>query len=122
MTRAGNNRVIVENLPENTDLYKGIVGLADQNGVRFGIVTGTGAVKRALIAAFDQKSMTVRQAEISEPMEIISMYGEIHVDTGTLVPRIHLVLADQNGNGKGGELLPEGTPVHWCRVMIEENG
>jgi len=122
LTRAGNNRVIVENLPENTDLYKGIVGLADQNGVRFGIVTGTGAVKRALIAAFDQKSMTVRQAEISEPMEIISMYGEIHVDTGTLVPRIHLVLADQNGNGKGGELLPEGTPVHWCRVMIEENG
>ena len=122
MTRVGSNRVITENLPEDTDLYKGIVGIARSHGVRFGIVTGTGTVKRALLAAFDQKSMKVTHAEISEPMEIISMYGEIVAAGGTLVPRIHLVLADQNGNGKGGELLPERTPVHRVQVTIEESG
>jgi predicted DNA-binding protein with PD1-like motif len=109
----------MESLPEDTDLYKGIVGIANNHGVRFGIVTGTGTVKRALLATFDQKWMKVVQAEISQPMEIISMYGEIVASGEGPVPRVHLVLADQNGNGNGGELLPGRTVVHRAQVTIE---
>ena len=32
----------------------------------------------------------------------------------------HVVLSDEQGNGKGGHLLPGGTPVFACELTIEE--
>jgi predicted DNA-binding protein with PD1-like motif len=121
LTRRDTRRVIVENLPEGTDLYHGIVRIAVRNDLQSGTVTGSGTVKSAVIAMFDQKTMTVRQAEIMEPMEIISLYGTLLASDRGPIPRIHLVLADGNGNGKGGELLAEKTPVHRCQIIIEQN-
>ena len=120
MTLGISRRVSVGDLSEGTDLYTGIILLAASKGIREGIVTGKGSVRNATLSAFDQRSMKVIQTEVTGQMEIISMYGEIGINGRTLVPKIHLVLADENGNGKGGELLPEKTRVHHCQVTIEE--
>ena len=120
MKHSAVKRVVVENLTEGTDLYKGIARIAGENRIGMGRVTGTGSVKRARIAAYDQKTMRYSNVEVHTPMEIVSMYGEVTMLQGIPTPHVHVVLADIDGNGKGGHLIPDMTPVFACEVRIEE--
>lgn len=113
-------RVVIENLHEGTDLYKGIARIAGENKIGAGRVTGTGSVKRARMSTYDQKTMQHSSVEVLAPMEIVSLYGEVVLREGEPIPRIHIVLADIDGNGKGGHLIPDTTPVLACEVRIEE--
>lgn len=113
-------RTIIGRLDEGADLYGSIVRIAEQNSISVGRVTGMGAVQRATIAYYDQKAMQYSTIEFSEPMEIVSLYGNISTKDGKPFAHVHLVLSDENGNGKGGHLLPGNTPVFACELTVEE--
>ena len=115
-------RTITRRLEEDTDLYDCIRRIAREGGVNAGRVTGSGTVKRASLSIHDQKLMRSFTVDIPGPMEIVSLYGIISHRDGRPVVRAHIVLSDEQGNGKGGELLPGGTPVSVCDVSIEEYG
>ena len=114
------SRVIIETLVEGTDLYREIARIAAQNKVSAGRVTGSGSVQRARITTCDQKTMQHATVEVSAPMEIVSLYGEVLAHEGKVAPHIHVVLADDRGNGNGGHLTPDSTPVRSCEIKIEE--
>ena len=113
-------RTIIGQLERGTDLYSGITRIAQENNIHVGRVTGIGAVQKARIAYYDQKQMKYFDLEINEAMEIVSMYGNVSLKDGMPFVHCHLVLSDEKGNGKGGHLLPSGTPVFACEVTIEE--
>jgi len=113
-------RTIVGRLANGSDLYDGITRVAQENDIRIGRVTGMGAVQKAKLAYYDQKTMKYSVIEINEPMEIVSLYGNISTKDGQPFAHAHVVLSDEKGNGKGGHLLPGGTPVFACEVTIEE--
>ncbi|MEK9137188.1 MAG: PPC domain-containing DNA-binding protein [Bacteroidota bacterium] len=113
-------RTIIGQLERGTDLYNGIARVAQENNITVGRVTGMGAVQRAKLAYYDQKVMKYEDIVFNEPMEIVSLYGNISIRDGKPFAHIHVVLSDEKGNGKGGHLLPGDTPVFACEVTIEE--
>lgn len=113
-------RTIIGHLPRGADLYAGITRVAQENGIRVGRVTGMGAVERATLAYYDQKSMRYDKIIIREPMEIVSLYGNISIKDGAPFVHVHVVLSDEKGSGRGGHLLPGETPVFACELTIEE--
>jgi predicted DNA-binding protein with PD1-like motif len=53
-------------------------------------------------------------------MEIVSLYGNVSLKDGRPFAHLHVVLPDEQGNGKGGHLVAGGAPVFACEVTIEE--
>lgn len=113
-------RTIIGHLERGSDLYDGIAKIAIEQSIKVGRVTGIGAVQKAKLAYYDQKAMKYYDIELDEPLEIVSLYGNISAKDGTPFVHAHVVLADEQGNGKGGHLLPGGTPVFACELTIEE--
>jgi len=113
-------RTIIARLEQGDDLYQGIASIALREQIGVGRVTGMGAVQRAKLAYYDQKTMKYDEIAIEEPMEIVSLYGNLSLKDGSPFAHIHVVLADDRGNGKGGHLLSGGTPVFACELTIEE--
>ena len=113
-------RTVIGSVSSGSDLYEGITDLARKNGILTGRVTGLGAVRNARLAYYDQKSMQYSDIRVDKPMEIVSLYGNISLKEGTPFLHIHVFLSDERGNGKGGHLLPGGTPVFACELTIEE--
>jgi hypothetical protein len=113
-------RTVIGRLAAGIDLYEGIAQIARTHEIRVGRVTGLGAVQRARLAYYDQKEMKYYNIELDEPMEIVSLYGNISLKEGQPFAHVHVVLSDEKGNGKGGHLLSGGTPVFACEVTIEE--
>jgi len=113
-------RTVIGQLERGSDLYDGIARIAVEQGIRVGRVTGIGAVQKAKLAYYDQKVMKYYDIDLNEPLEIVSLYGNISTKDGKPFVHAHVVLADEQGNGKGGHLLPGGTPVFACELTIEE--
>ena len=113
-------RTIVGQVEKGADLYNSITRIVQEHAIKMGRVTGMGAVQRAKVAYFDQKVMKYFDITMDEPMEIVSLYGNISLKDGKPFAHVHVVLADEKGNGKGGHLLPGETPVFACELTIEE--
>lgn len=113
-------RTIVGHLERGSDLYESIVRVAQMNGVHVGRVTGMGAVQRAKLAYYDQQALKYNDLTFNRPMEIVSLSGNISMRDGKPFPHIHVVLSNKRGECKGGHLLPGGTPVFACELIIEE--
>jgi len=113
-------RTIIGQLERGTDLHNGITRIVQEHGISVGRVTGMGAVQRAILAYYDQKTMTYENIALNGPLEIVSMYGNISTRDGKPFAHVHVVLSDERGNGKGGHLIAGGTPVFACEVTIEE--
>jgi hypothetical protein len=120
MTHNTVKRTIVGQIQRGADLYNSITRVLEENSITLGRVTGIGAVQNARIAYYDQKALKYFEIELTEPMEIVSLYGNVSLRDGKPFLHAHVVLADEKGNGRGGHLLPGGTPVFACEVTIEE--
>ncbi len=113
-------RTVIGHLKKGADLYDSIIRIAGNNNLTMGRVTGMGAVQGARLAYYDQKAMKYRDLAFTEPMEIVSLYGNISLKDGKPFAHVHVVLADDTGISRGGHLLPGGTPVFACELIIEE--
>ena len=120
MSKYSVKRTLVGQLEKGADLYNSITRIIQENNIRVGRVTGMGAVQRAKLAYYDQKEMKYSEIGLHEPMEIVSMYGNVSIKDGKPFAHVHVVLSDEKGNGKGGHLLPGETPVFACEITIEE--
>jgi len=113
-------RTLIGHLERNSDLYNGITRVVQENNIKIGRVTGIGAVQKAKLAYYDQKLLKYDEIEVSEPMEILALNGNVSLKEDKPFVHAHIVLGDEKGNARGGHLLPGGTPVFACEVMIEE--
>jgi hypothetical protein len=113
-------RTLIGQLEKGSDLYNSITRIIHENHIRVGRVTGMGALQRARLAYYDQKTMKYSEIVFAEPMEIVSLYGNISMKDGKSFAHVHVVLSDEKGNGKGGHLLPGEAPVFACEIVIEE--
>ena len=113
-------RTIVGQIEKGSDLYSSITRIAREHNLTMGRVTGMGAVQRARLAFYDQNAMKYCEMDLRDPMEIVSLYGNISMKEGQPFAHVHIVLSDDKGNSKGGHLLPGDTPVFACELVIEE--
>lgn len=113
-------RTMIGQIQQGADLYNSIMRIIQENGITIGRVTGMGAVQRAKLAYYDQREMKYREVSFTEPMEIVSLYGNISIKEGKPFAHVHVTLTDEHGKAHGGHLLPDHTPVFACEIIIEE--
>jgi len=99
------SKELIVRLNYDADLIQSITELARSKGVEAGSFTAIGALKRAKLGYYDQRSQEYREIRIDSPHEMASCMGNISLKDGEPFTHVHVVLADEMGNTKAGHLL-----------------
>jgi uncharacterized protein len=99
------SKELMVRLKPDADLVQAITELARSKGIEAGSFTAIGALKRARLAYYYQESHEYREMKIDAPHEMASCTGNISLKDGEPFVHVHVVLADETGDTKGGHLL-----------------
>lgn len=102
------SKELVLRFKDDVELVQSITDLARSKGVKAGTFTAIGALKRAKLGFYDQRSHEYRTITIEAAMELVSCTGNVSLKGGETFVHAHAVLSDENGNTRAGHLL-EGT-------------
>lgn len=110
---------IMGRVPQGKDLlgYLNQVCLAEN--IEAGQVSAIGAVAKAKIAFYDQAKQVYDFIDFDEPLEIVSLMGNVSIKDGKPFVHAHAVFGDHAGKLLGGHLA-EGTPVFACEFIISK--
>jgi len=92
-------------LKHDADLVQSITELVRSKGIVAGSFMAIGALKRARLGYYDQKSHEYREMKIDTPHEMASCIGNVSLKDGVPFVHAHVVLADEKGNTKAGHLF-----------------
>ncbi|WP_458401324.1 PPC domain-containing DNA-binding protein [Candidatus Avelusimicrobium sp.] len=112
-------RTYIFRLPKGKDLLESLAGFCHDNQVKCGIVNVIGAVENATISIFDQDKKKYDKKVIAEPLEVVSLMGNISIQDNRPCVHAHVMLANQEGQVFGGHLLP-GTKIFIAEAYIQE--
>ena len=87
------------------DLFKSLSLFLENNNIKSGVISGIGALQKASIGFYNQKEFKYKTININKPVEVVSFIGNISLKEGHPFPHCHIVVADENGETKGGHLL-----------------
>jgi len=99
------SKELIVRLKHDADIVQSITELAKNKGIEAGIITAIGALKRAKLGYYDQRSQEYREIRIDSPHEMASCIGNVSLKDGEPFIHAHVVLADETGNTKAGHLL-----------------
>lgn len=97
-------RVLQGRLFMGEEIVSSITKLLKENSITSGLISGIGAVKRAKIGYYDQSKKAYISQEVNEPMEILSLKGNISIKDGEPFPHLHIVLSKEDLTCIGGHL------------------
>ena len=110
-------KVLMGNLPFNSDLLKEITSFCKKNNIRLGKIEAIGALQKANIGFYDNEKNDYKVNLFDRFFEITNLSGNISIKDGEPFIHAHITLADENGKSFGGHLL-EGNIVFVCEVII----
>jgi len=111
-------KIHVGRLPKGSDLYNGLLEVIKAKGIGTGIVYGIGALKKAVVAYYDQMAKEYRQISINQPVEVLSLMGNISFKDKKAFLHAHITVSDEE-KAWGGHLL-EGSEVFAFEYQILE--
>ncbi len=106
-------------LPFRGDLLETLESFAAEKQVQVGWVNAIGALEKAVVGFYDQRSRQYSRLEFSQELEIISCMGNISLREGRAVAHLHIALGDSRGKMLGGHLLP-GTVIFAGEFSLQE--
>ncbi len=112
-------RTYIGRLPQGADLLESITKICKEENIKIGKITAIGAVKKAVIAFYNQVEKKYDNLELDQEMEMINCIGNVSVLNGQPFVHCHISLADKQGRCFGGHLMV-GTEVFVCELIIEE--
>jgi len=109
--------ILMGKLSHNCDLLEEFTNLATKLGVGLGRIEAIGAVQKARIGFYDQKTRIYRFSSFDQPMEITKLVGNISLKDGNPFVHAHITLSDASGKSFGGHLA-SGTIVFACEFIL----
>ncbi len=119
ITGKSSGRVAISRLPVGSDLLEGIDLLAVKAGFKTATVQFIGAVRKAVVQAYDERLGEYMDTSFQGPLEILSGAGNISLKDGEPFAHVHVVLGDLTGKCFGGHLA-FGTEVFIAEVVLTE--
>jgi len=114
---AGINRVIMGRLPHGSDLLDELAAICEREGVNLGQISAIGAMQKARIGYYNQESRRYEHLDINEPVELLSLTGNVSMRDNKIAVHAHVTLADRQCRAFGGH-LSQGTVVFACEYVI----
>ncbi|MCF8035488.1 MAG: DNA-binding protein [Desulfobacteraceae bacterium] len=118
MKKISPQQVYMGKLQHGADLLEEITQTCNKENIRLGRIQAIGAVQRARLAYYNQKTREYRFFTIDQALEILNLSGNISLKDGEPMVHAHITLADDAGNAYGGHVAP-GTVVFACEIVIE---
>ncbi len=87
------------------EVFSGMTRWAREHEVSTGHFTGIGAWSSAVLGYYDLEKKAYRRNVISEQVELVSLIGDLAVNSGRTVVHAHAVVALPDGSVRGGHLL-----------------
>ena len=107
----------------DSDIIAFLNNAAKKHGITTATFTVIGALKWAKLGFYDQDKHEYLENLLSTPQEIATCIGNISTKEGEPFVHAHAVLADRNGNARGGHLLGGkvfAAEVHLFELIGEE--
>ena len=118
MKKISPQQVYMGKLQHGADLLEEITQTCNRENIRLGRIQAIGAVQRARLAYYNQKTREYRFFTIDQALEILNLSGNISLKDGEPMVHAHITLADDAGNAYGGHVAP-GTVIFACEIVIE---
>ncbi len=112
-------RQIMGRLSKGDDLLAALGKICREHDISLGEVQALGAVSRARVGYYHQAEQNYEFLEFPQPLEILSLVGNVSMKDGHPLVHVHVTLADAEGRAFGGHLA-EGTTVFACEFLIRE--
>jgi predicted DNA-binding protein with PD1-like motif len=112
-------RLLIGKLDHGADLLEEITAICRDGGILLGRVQAIGAVQKVRLAYYNQQDKTYEFFELNEPLEILSLTGNVSIKDGRPMVHAHVVLSNARGESFGGHLA-SGTVVFAGECMVEE--
>lgn len=113
------SRTYLFKLPKGKDLLESLADFCHDNQVKCGVVQVIGSVVNATVGYYDQTKKRYEKQIINEPMELLSLTGNISIQDNRPAVHAHVMLSGKDYNVIGGHLFP-GTKIHVCEAYIQE--
>jgi Predicted DNA-binding protein with PD1-like DNA-binding motif len=97
-------RVLQGRFYKGEEIVSSIIKFLKENSIISGLISGIGAVTRAKVGYYDQSEKNYISREFNEPMEILSLKGNVSIKDGEPFPHIHIVLSKEDFSCIGGHL------------------
>jgi uncharacterized protein len=110
-------QVYIGRIAHGGDLLAELTALCAGKNITLGSVQAIGAVRRATIGYYDQADRTYAFETIDEPMEILTLSGNVSQKDGQPMVHAHVTLSRADGSAIGGHLA-EGTEVFACEYIL----
>ncbi len=98
-------RIFQGRLFKDYEILSEITKFLKENSISSGLISGIGAVTKAKIGYYDQKTRQYITQEFDEPMEILSLKGNISLKDGEPFPHVHVILSRGDFSCIGGHLF-----------------
>jgi predicted DNA-binding protein with PD1-like motif len=105
-------------LSHGADLLDELTQICTENDVQLGRVEGIGAVQKARVGFYNQEKREYEFMEFDEPLEILSLLGNVSIKDGKPMIHAHIALSNRAGAAFGGHLA-NGTVVFACEYVIQ---
>jgi len=112
-------RTIVGRLDHNKDLLEELIAVCKAENVKLAALTAIGAVRKARIGFYNQQAREYQFIELDEPLEILSLVGNVSLRDGEPMVHAHITLGTEAGDAYGGHLAP-GTTVFACEFIMQQ--
>jgi predicted DNA-binding protein with PD1-like motif len=111
-------KIFMGKLKHGTDLLGELSSISLNHGIQLGRIEALGAVQKARIGFYNQKTREYQDCILDRPLEITKLIGNISLKDGNPIIHAHLTLADENGSAYGGHLMP-GTVIFACEFILQ---
>jgi predicted DNA-binding protein with PD1-like motif len=118
MKKVKSREVLIGKLSHGADLLEEITDICRKKNIQLGRIEALGAVQRARLGFYNQKTHEYQFIVVDQPLEITKLVGNVSIKDGHPFVHAHITLADKTGNAYGGHLAP-GTLVFACEFILE---
>ncbi len=110
--------IVMGKLGHGCDLLEELTNITTERCVKLGRIEAIGAVQKARIGFYNQKTRIYQYYSFDYPLEITKLSGNISLKDGKPFVHAHIILSDESGKSFGGHLA-SGTVVFACEFMLE---
>jgi predicted DNA-binding protein with PD1-like motif len=117
MEHSWSGRELLIRLEAGEEVVSSITGACAREGLRSGLVSGIGAVRKAEIGHYDTSRNSYDTRKLEGMFEIASLTGNIAVMDGKTVAHLHICLGAKDFSTLSGHLMSaEANPT--CEIAI----
>jgi hypothetical protein len=113
------SRRIMGRLTKGGDLLGALENCCRELNITLGEVVAIGAVTKARVGYYDQTAQKYQFLEFNQPLEILSLTGNVSLKDGKPFVHAHITLGGAEGQALGGHLA-EGTVVFAGEFILQE--